>query len=607
MINRNNARHWYLVFILTVFIFTNRCFADDIFGQVVSINGQPIISAQVILDKGADGSNGNVQTIFTNSEGAFRFKNQSGKYKLDESTVTLSVRKLGYEPVAPSQKPATIDYLRATGNPQTGLLFVMRLVTDLGNVAPASAYLKDLGTPEEKYYFIGQCATCHQFPTAKAITYARLVNQSAKLYASDSTTEYNIKYQGWFKMAEYMGSKADVLNPFASEFDMFYFDWQKILSGPFTHPKKLHEVADYLAKNSSALIADVDDYSYGAPLLPNGKTIIREYRMPIEGGVVREAYVVPGSPYVWAVNVHDDQLIRLDRQSGELKIIPQPYEKSLGLHTLTADESGNLWIGTVENSTLARFIPATEKWEFWPLDRNMPGEVRVPHDIAFDYDFHVKYDNNGKIWMTIITNNSVMSFDPRTGEVAEYALPNREGEDPIARRAYGAVMSNDGNCVWFSQLYGDVGCFNTETLSLETVIPMEKWENPRRLAITENNILYIPLFAAGQIIKYDGNNKKELVRYDLPDRSSAPYAVTWDRKRQVLWVATTNTDVIYQFDPARESFSVLPLPRKNAFLRMIALDPETNDLISAYSSYDHMYIEAPPKFVLTINPGDRDE
>jgi streptogramin lyase len=433
-----------------------------------------------------------------------------------------------------------------------------------------------------------------------------MVNESINLYAKSDG--YRARYDAWYKIMEYMGTKAGMLFPFVgNNFDMSHMSWTDILNGPFTNERKMHDVADYLAKNILGRLEVITDYDYGAPLMVNDKTIIREYRMKTQGGVVREAYNIPGSPYIWAANVHEDKLIRLNPGTGEKKSYDVPYDMAIGLHTLTADKYGKLWIGTVENSTLTRFDHKTEKWDFWRLDKNQPGFPKIPHDIAFDSDFLVKYDNNGKIWMSIITNNSLMSLDPKTGNIEEFEMPRKEGQARIAPRMYGIVMSGDGKHVWYSQLFGDVGCFNTETHKLETVIDMQRWENPRRLAITENGILYIPLFGAGQIVKYDTEKRKKIAVYDLPDRSSAPYAVTWDKKRRVVWVATTSTDVIYRFDPETEKFGVLPLPRQNAYLRMIALDPVTNDLISAYSSYDHLAIEDPPSFVFSINPGDRNE
>ena len=90
--------------------------------------------------------------------------------------------------------------------------------------------------------------------------------------------------------------------------------------------------------------------------------------------------------------------------------------------------------------------------------------------------------------------------------------------------------------------------------------------------------------------------------YDLPDTASAPYATTWDPVRRVVWIATSNGDVIYRFDPETKSFGVLPMPRAQAFLRMIDVDPRTGVLITSYANI--VDVVQGPRMALIIEPGD---
>lgn len=90
--------------------------------------------------------------------------------------------------------------------------------------------------------------------------------------------------------------------------------------------------------------------------------------------------------------------------------------------------------------------------------------------------------------------------------------------------------------------------------------------------------------------------------YDLPDTASAPYAATWDPVCKVVWVATSNGDVIYRFDPRTKEFGVLPLPRERAFLRMIDVDPETGVLVSSYANI--VDVVQGPRMAFIVDPGD---
>lgn len=71
----------------------------------------------------------------------------------------------------------------------------------------------------------------------------------------------------------------------------------------------------------------------------------------------------------------------------------------------------------------------------------------------------------------------------------------------------------------------------------------------------------------------------------------------------MVWIATSNGDVIYRFDPRDKSFGVLPLPRERAFLRMIDVDPESGVLITSYANIVENV--QGPRMALIIDPGDR--
>ncbi len=70
----------------------------------------------------------------------------------------------------------------------------------------------------------------------------------------------------------------------------------------------------------------------------------------------------------------------------------------------------------------------------------------------------------------------------------------------------------------------------------------------------------------------------------------------------MVWIATSNGDVIYKFNPADKSFGVLPLPREQTFLRMLDVDPRTGVLVTSYGNI--VDIVQGPRMALIIEPGD---
>mgnify|MGYP000122463552 CR=1 FL=1 len=72
---------------------------------------------------------------------------------------------------------------------------------------------------------------------------------------------------------------------------------------------------------------------------------------------------------------------------------------------------------------------------------------------------------------------------------------------------------------------------------------------PRRISMDDNDVLYLALYGSGQLAEFDTKSRRMIGIHDLPDTGSAPYATTWDPLRRVVWIATSNGDVIYRFDP----------------------------------------------------------
>jgi streptogramin lyase len=165
-------------------------------------------------------------------------------------------------------------------------------------------------------------------------------------------------------------------------------------------------------------------------------------------------------------------------------------------------------------------------------------------------------------------------------------------------------MTDDQREVCYAQLgNGVIGCFDieTETYVDKLALP-DIHSGPRRITMGDDGVLWVALFGSGQIAAYDTNTHKLIDIYDLPDRGSAPYAVTWDPVRKMVWVPTSNTDVIYRFNPADNSFGVLPLPRQRTLLRMVDVDPETGALITSYANIIEQV--QGPRMALVIEPGD---
>jgi streptogramin lyase len=306
---------------------------------------------------------------------------------------------------------------------------------------------------------------------------------------------------------------------------------------------------------------------------------------------------------LWAADVSSNRVIRIDTVTGALRDFQIPSERMMGPHTLLRSREGELWAAPFFNGIVARLDPTSEQWKIWQLDT---GSDRPPgiHDLAFGSDHELLTDKHGRIWYSDIVSNAVGWFEPKSGKSGIYPVP------PVPGRAggealYGIVMAADRTRIWYSQLgIGSVGSFNVDTLKFETAVQLpDKDAGPRRIAMSDRDVLYVPLYGSGQLVEYDARARKMIGTYDLPDRASAPYAVTWDPKRKVVWIPTSNANAIYRFDPRDKSFAVVPLPREGAFLRMLQVDKKTGSLITSYANIvENVH---GPRMAVTIDLGDQ--
>ncbi|HTC53060.1 MAG TPA: hypothetical protein VK700_14070, partial [Steroidobacteraceae bacterium] len=261
-----------------------------------------------------------------------------------------------------------------------------------------------------------------------------------------------------------------------------------------------------------------------------------------------------------------------------------------------------IWASPFFPGAVMRFDPRGEQWKLWHL--NQPGGPPVGlHDMSFDADHELVTDHHGRIWFSDIVNNAVGWLDPATGKSGEYKIPPVPGRIG-GEQVYGLAMSPDRTHVWYCQLgIGSFGSFNTETLKFETHVEFASpTAGPRRMSMSEDGVLYLGLYGAGQVAAFDTKAGHMLGIYDLPDRASAPYATFWDPLRKVVWIPTSNADVIYRFDPRTHRIGVLPLPREGAFLRMVHVDRGSGALVTSYANIvEHV---RGPRMALLIDLGD---
>jgi virginiamycin B lyase len=537
-------------------------------GRVTDLNGAPLAQAMVTLTKSAQSAGATATTVFTGTAGEFSFPEGS-------PPGTLQVRLLNFRQIG---GPLAAD--------PGALTLIMRPEANQAGTAPASAYLKDMKDPAHREALVMTCVACHQLPAPEVRAYAALLDDTPSTQSADAR---ELAWTAIVKQMNYISNvefgRAGNLVP----------SGENVYSGGAPGP-----TGKILTAALRGPLREVRGYSYGAPLIVTPRTTIREFEVAAPNAI-REAVPFKGTNYLYAADVSSNRLMRIDTRSGAVKDYAIPGKELWGPHTLVPGADG-IWVSPFFPGALLRFDPGAEKWKLWRL--NQPGAPPVGlHDMSFNANHELATDHHGRVWFSDIVNNAVGWLDPASGKSGEFKIPPVAGRSG-GEQVYGLAMSPDRTHVWYCQLgIASFGSFNTETLKFDTHVEFASpTAGPRRMSMSDDGILYLALYGAGQLAAYDTRIGRMVGIYDLPDRASAPYATSWDPLRKVVWIPTSNADVIYRFDPRTRRIGVLPLPRERGFLRMVLVDRKSGDLVTSYANIvEHV---RGPRMALLIDLGD---
>lgn len=600
--------------------------AASISGRAVDMDGTPLPYVRVRV------TGRNVvpysMTAFTNAQGAFRVDYPQAR----ANSVEIDAFRIGWKENARD--------LKRTGDSVDVQLRLQR-VANVADQVPPSAWLG--GDPSSQAYQMAtlQCSNCHQLGARRVRDFSakmadqpigdraeHWVHRAAEDLAgprrgkqeseSDAKFEPSGRVAGWEAIVQYMRLVTMQLG------DPPHLRWGLQQGGPawqallqpdtsLFSPKDMAIIVPYLARHFPVVFdvyTNYDDLERLGAYGVTERTRIDEFVLPTFGWT-REIALAPGSDKVWFVETDKDRLGALDPKTGAVQWYPIPGggNGKHGPHTMNADSKGGVWAALEDSFHLGRLDTATGQWKLCPPP---PGKVfGVTHDFAYNSDRKIDPDEDGKIWITDMGMNELWGIDVASCEIRTYRQPVPAGETHFHSLLYGAAGDPKNHRVWWAQLYGNVGSFDTKTHQAERIIPFRRGEGPRRLAIADDGTLWVPLFGASQLVKIDGNTGEELGRWQIPDRGAGPYGITLDKKRNALWAATSNSDRIYRFDIATQTWRHYPLPRSESYIRMLEVHPETGDVWTTYSSLPVgkrdpkvFGTESANNIVVRLHPGD---
>ena len=555
---------------------------------VVDARGQPLDTVMV-RERPADGPNLDTSDSGYPAPGIAhtvqpeitRFTDAAGRVEFAGRTEAMDylVRRPGFRDVL-VKPPAGTQEWRVTLEAETDPV-------KLAEGRPASSWLGalDLGDRDTKLHFQLQCAFCHQqgnafirmerTPEQWSEIISRMMRYGSRLSSQDQRDLPARLSAGYRKLREHPDLVPDPL------------PWSATLTGTTITEWPLgdifSQVHDMLfARSGLVYVADnIQDRLY--EVNPRTNQVI-VYRIPHREGEPNGGLL-----------------------AARLRDFPR-HDSTSNAHSLAESKvDGHLFITPSAQRRLVEFDPATKAFTLHEMDEGF-----YPHTI--------RIDAKDRVWFTVALSNQVAMFDRGTQRFTMYDLPTRGFREwlnvrligvifklmswgvPVARwlpvdRAatgtplpYGIDITPDGK-VWFARLHTDeIGSIDPD--SGEITMYATPFKGPRRLRTDAQGRLWITAFPESAIACFDPATA-QFTRYDLPlvpKGGDTPYALNVDRPRGLVWVNGNQSDSLYVFDIAGETWQQIPMPRRVTFTRDVEFDP-TGAAYTAIAHFPGWHVE----------------
>jgi len=117
---------------------------------------------------------------------------------------------------------------------------------------------------------------------------------------------------------------------------------------------------------------------------------------------------------VWFSQLNQHRIGRVDPDSYEIEMIDTPFT---GPRRMRFDSKGKLWIPAFSSSLIARFDPATRKFDSFELPIE-PRGTETPYALNVDR-------SSDTVWICGANSDSIWRFDPESERFTNYPLPTR--------------------------------------------------------------------------------------------------------------------------------------------------------------------------------------
>jgi virginiamycin B lyase len=203
-----------------------------------------------------------------------------------------------------------------------------------------------------------------------------------------------------------------------------------------------------------------------------------------------------------------------------------------------------------------------------------------PHSLAIAPD--------GKVWFNgHFTRDPELigSVDASSGEVVTYPVPSHfaMARGPGGPIPYEIRAAPDGR-IWLSELQGNrLVSLDPRTGRFRTYDMPTPHSGPRRFDVDARGVLWIPAYSANMLVRLDPATGK-FTEIPLPLKDALPYVARVDPRDGAIWLGTAAADVLLRYRPGARRFDSFELPSRGALVRHLAVDPNSGAVWLAYGA-----------------------
>ena len=473
-------------------------------------------------------------TVASDAKGHYGFP--AGK--IEAGDYSLRIRATGFD-LEGAGKDGALKTTIDGQNPSTADLKLAKTKNLASQLTNAEWLMSMPGTDDQKAQLLN-CVGCH--------TLERIVRST---HSADEFTQ----------VANRMMNYAQVSQPIKPQKRMDP-EWA-------AKPETFRKFAEFLATIN---LSKVDRWEYALKTLPRPtgratKVVITEYDLP-RPTIEPHDVILDGRGTVWYSNFGEQYLGRLDPKSGahsEFKLPEMKPGYPVGTLDLETDKAGNLWLGMMFQSAIAKFDPKTEQFQFYPMPKEQNDNVTQLNMLGLQYGV------DGKIWTNNAGNQQIYRIDLASGKF-ETMDPMKQITSGGAHSIYG-IDADSKNNLWFLEFQDNyIGKIDAKTLAVSLYrSPTERSRN-RRGFMDPKDRLWFAEYRGNKIAMFDTREEK-FHEWSLPTPWTGPYYPTVDRNDEI-WTGGMTTDRVVRLNPKTNETVEYFLP-KDTNIRRVFVDNST--------------------------------